>query len=230
MSDLCVAGVPIFQGLARADQEKVARYARPQRFGRGEIVWTPGQPVSKLLVLHTGSLKVVREAANGKQQLLRVASDGDVVGEREFLTGHRPEELVVAMDESQVCSFDHDDLAGLLREFPNVGERMLRTLSDRVHSMERLLAAVTSSDVRARVAAYLLHLAEREQGGSVLTLPMAKYEVAAYLGTTPETLSRRLAALADEGTVALRGRRVVEILEPARLEAAAEPKPGARHS
>lgn len=222
-SDLCVARVPIFRGLTRPEQERVALFARPQLVQAGETVIAPGAPVSRLLVVHSGRLKVGLISAGGQEQILRIAAEGDVVGERAFLTGHPPEEQVVAMQDSRVCVVDHSALDDLVTEHPDIGRRMLRTVSDRLASVERLLAAVTGSDVGARVAAYLLDQPGRvEDGGLVVQLPMAKREVAAYLGTTPETLSRRLARLAEDGVIGLRGRREVLIQDVAALEQVAE--------
>jgi len=124
-----------------------------------------------------------------------------------------------------MCVFDHTDLSALLRDYPDVGLRMLRTLSDRLASVERLLAAITSSDVSARIAAYLLDLpGSIRDGVPTVWLPLAKYEIASYLGTTPETLSRRLAALSASGVIELHGRRDVTILDIDGLERVATPR------
>lgn len=222
--DLCVTRVPIFQGLARRDQLRIAQFARPLFAHRGEAVCTPAQSMSRLLVVHSGQLKVSHVAATGQEQILRTVTIGDVVGERGFLTGHRPSEFVVALEDSQMCVFHHADLTTLLRDYPDISQRMLRTLSDRLSSVERLLTAVTSSDVNARVAAYLLGLPGTVQAGSAtVRLPMAKLEIAAYLGTTPETLSRCLAALSASGIIELHGRRDVTILDIDGLEREATP-------
>jgi CRP/FNR family transcriptional regulator len=88
-----------------------------------------------------------------------------------------------------------------------------------------LLAAITSSDVSARIAAYLLDLPGGIRDGvPTVWLPLAKYEIASYLGTTPETLSRRLAALAASGVIELHGRREVTILDIDGLERVATPR------
>src|SRR5699024_11170808 len=206
-------------------RSRVADFARPILAGKGEIVYGPGQPVSRLLVMNSGQVKISHESTNGQEQILRTVTDGDVVGERAFLTGHRPNDLAVALQDSRMCVFDHSDLAALLREFPVISQRMLRTLSDRLSSVELPLAAITSSDVTARVAAYLLDLPGSMRAGTVtLTLPMAKQEIAAYLGTTPETLSRRLAALSASGLIELDGRRNVVILDIDGLERVATPR------
>lgn len=223
--DLCVTRVPIFQGLTPQEQLRVADFARPVLAKKGEIVYAPGQSASRLLVMHRGQLKVSHAAANGQEQILRTVTDGDVVGERAFLTGHRPNDVAIALEDSRMCVFDHADLAVLLRDYPDISQRMLRTLSDRLSSVERLLAAVTSSDVNARVAAYLLDLpGSIRDGAAMVRLPMAKQEIAAYLGTTPETLSRRLAALSASGIIELHGRRDVTILDIDALEHVATPQ------
>ena len=225
VDDLCVSRVPIFQGLTREEQLRVAEFVRPVHVAKGETVYSPGQSVSRLLVMHSGQLKVSHAAATGQEQILRTVTDGDVVGERAFLTGHLPNDLVVALEDSRMCVFDHTDLSALLRDYPDVGLRMLRTLSDRLASVERLLAAITSSDVSARIAAYLLDLpGSIRDGVPTVWLPLAKYEIASYLGTTPETLSRRLAALSASGVIELHGRRDVTILDIDGLERVATPR------
>ncbi|MCT1802763.1 Crp/Fnr family transcriptional regulator [Kocuria carniphila] len=225
VDDLCVSRVPIFQGLTREEQLRVAEFVRPVHVAKGETVYSPGQSVSRLLVMHSGQLKVSHAAANGQEQVLRTVTDGDVVGERAFLTGHLPNDLVVALEDSRMCVFDHTDLSALLRDYPDVGLRMLRTLSDRLASVERLLAAITSSDVSARIAAYLLDLpGSIRDGVPTVWLPLAKYEIASYLGTTPETLSRRLAALSASDVIELHGRRDVTILDIDGLERVATPR------
>jgi len=222
--DLCVTRVPIFQGLTHDQQLHVAQYVRPLRVEKGEMVYRPGDSMSRLLVMHSGQLKVSYTAASGQEQILRTVTEGDVVGERAFLTGHRQNVFVVALDDSRMCVLDHSDLAALLRDYPDISQRMLRALSDRLSSVERLLAAITSSDVSSRVAAYLLDLpGSMRDGVPTVRLPMAKQEVAAYLGTTPETLSRRLAALAASGVIKLYGRRDVAILDIDALDRAATP-------
>ena len=222
--DLCVTRVPLFQALSHDEQVRVASLARPVTVTRGETLYSPGEELSRLLVVHSGQLKITRSAPNGKEQILRTAAVGDVVGERAFLAGGRAQDRVVALEDSRMCVFRHADLAPLVREHPDIAQAMLRSLSDRLARTERLLAAITSSDAGTRVAAYLASLPRSSSAAkTVVQLPMAKYEVAAHLGTTPETLSRRLAALAAAGVIALRGRREVAILDPVELDSLAEP-------
>ena len=102
-----------------------------------------------------------------------------------------------------------------MRRFPDIGVAMLKTVAFKLSSAERMLAALASADVGARVAAYLLDCPTTwdPTGGATVHLPIAKKDVAAHLGTSPETLSRRLAEFERGGLVAVRGADI-DILDP----------------
>jgi CRP/FNR family transcriptional regulator, anaerobic regulatory protein len=79
-----------------------------------------------------------------------------------------------------------------------------------------MIAAVTGRSVGERLAQQLLHLAD-EAGSARFRLPTSKRDLASYLGTTPETLSRRLGALQRAGVIRLGSQRTVEVLDRVRL-------------
>ena len=200
--DLCVARVPIFQGLTHEQQLQVARVARPTQVERDEIVYAPGALTSQLIVMHTGRVKMSRIGPDGHEQIVRVLGPGDFVGESAFLTGARPDHLARAVDAGSMCVFRHTDLARLVQAHPSIAVRMLQGLSARLDQTERRLASVISTDVSARLAEYLVSLPGRHTvAGLVVTLPLAKKDIASLLDTTPESLSRQLRRLSDSGVI-----------------------------
>ena len=218
----CVAIVPLFQGLSPEEQDEVATHARPIRRMRGEAIHRPGDDVSHLLVVHKGRVKISHLAPNGHEQLLRVLEPGDFIGETAFVTGSRPDDWATALVDVELCSFDHSDLGALVAQYPDIAVRMLHTVTSRLDAAERLIADLTSADVESRLAGYLMGLpANHQDGRLVVRLPLAKKDIASLLGTTPETLSRKLAAFTDAGLITVRGRDVA-ITDPAGLESAAE--------
>jgi len=221
--DLCVTRVPIFRGLGSAEQEAVAALARPLRLARGEHAYVAGAAVGRLLVVHHGRLTLVHRSADGREQVVRVLQEGDFVGEEAFLTGARPDHDAVAAGEVQLCTFAHADLTGLVTRYPGIAVRMLHSVSGRLAQAERMLAAVAGSDVGARVATYLLDqpVGRDAAGRPVVRLDMAKKHIASYLGTTPESFSRALAALTRAGAIRTAGRRDVVLTDVPALEARA---------
>lgn len=211
--------VPLFAGLTREQQAEVATLAEPVTVEAGATFVHAGATQAPLFVVHAGKVKLSRTTADGKHTTLQVIGPGEVGGETWLLTGERPESDVIALDAARMCVFEPDVLDTLVRRFPSVGVAMLRTLATRLHAAERMLAARTLVDVGARLAAYLLDCPTTWSARGVATahLPMAKKDVATFLGTSPETLSRRLKALERGGLVKVRGMDL-DILDPVGLE------------
>lgn len=210
----CVSAVPLFQELTEQDRRRIADLALTRRYARGEQVHRPGDQ-SGLRIVHRGRLKVYRSAESGAEQLLRILFPGDFLGETTLLTGRPVDSWAVALEPSEVCTVGKEQMATVLRDRPEVGVRMLAALSERLDDAEQLLSSVTGASVGRRLAEHLLQLAT-EVGSKRFRLPSTKKDLAAYLGTTPETLSRRLTELQAAGLVRVEGRQV-EILDPQRL-------------
>ncbi|MGO2747062.1 Crp/Fnr family transcriptional regulator [Microbacterium sp.] len=201
--DLCVSRVPLFQGLTYDQQVEVAGVARPTHLDRAEQVYSAGEDVSQLMVVHTGRVKIARTSSDGHEQIIRVLGPGDFIGESAFLTGIRPDHTATALEDAQLCVFDHGDLGRLVEKHTSIGLRMLQGVSRRLGEAEARLAAVISSDVSSRLADYLLALPaqSRSEGHIDVVLPLAKKDIASLLDTTPESLSRQLRALSDAGVI-----------------------------
>ena len=206
--DLCVAKVPLFQGLSHAEQISVAEVATPTSVDAGEQIYAAGSRTSQLLVVHTGTVKVSRIDAEGREQILRVLGPGEFIGESAFLTGQRPDHVATAVEPSSMCVFRHADLGRLVSAHPSIAVRMLQAVSERLTQTEARLASVISGDVSSRLAEYLLSLPGRPgDGGVVVELPLAKKDIASLLDTTPESLSRQLRKLQQTGIARTRGGR-----------------------
>ena len=219
MVDSCVSRVPVFTSLSEQDQHRVEGLARPTHLMVGEAAYSADDELSQLMVLHTGRLKIFRLSADGSEQLIRVLGPGDFTGETSVFTGQRPDDYATALDECRLCVIRHDDLEALIRKHPEIGLRMLATVSERLSDTEHRLNSLTSRDVESRLADYLLGLPSTWRGRvATVTLPLAKKDVASLLDTSPESLSRALKSLAKQGLIVIGAGRSVSITQPGRLE------------
>jgi CRP/FNR family transcriptional regulator len=212
----CVRRVPIFEGLSEADQRRIAETAVTRHFKPQEQVYGAGDRVG-LHIVHRGQLKTYRLTEGGAEQLIRLLFPGDFLGESALFAETPSDHFAVATQPSEVCSVPHAGMRRLLVERPTVAVRMLRTVSERLAAAEDRLSAVTGHSVGERLAQQLLDLGDRA-GSARFRLPTSKRELASYLGTTPETLSRRLGSLQRAGVVRLGPHREVEILDRSRLQ------------
>lgn len=207
----CVSLVPLFEHLSVEDRTRIAEIAVTRHFVRGEQIHRPGER-SGLRIVHSGRVKVLRISDTGVEQLLRIVSPGDFLGEAAVFTDRPVDSWAMALDDAEVCTIGGDGIDRVVREHPEIAVRLLASLSDRLEDTERRLASVTGASVGRRLADHLLELAE-ESGSGRFRLESTKSDLASYLGTTAETLSRRLGAMQDAGLIRLGPRGVVEVVD-----------------
>lgn len=219
MADNCVSRVPVFAGLSAHDQRQVAELAHPTHLKARESAYSADDHLSQLMVLHTGRVKIFRLSADGSEQIVRLLGPGEFTGETSVFTGQRPDDHATALDDSQLCVFRHDDLKALIRQHPEIGLRMLATVSERLSDTEGRLNSLTSRDVESRLANYLLGLPSTWRGRvATVSLPLTKKDVASLLDTSPESLSRALSSLAGRGLIVIGAGRSVSIMQPDLLQ------------
>lgn len=211
--------VPIFSQLAPAEIHEIASTARHRSAARNEQLYGAGELNPYLLIIHRGRVKIHRSLESGHEQLIRVLGPGDFTGEAAFIAGGPMDHFATALEESEICVLHRDDVRRHLLKYPAITYKMLEAISGRLDRAEHMVSSLTGDDVEHRIAAYLIQLLEDAgsvdgAGGAVsLTLPISKKDLASYLGTTPETVSRKLARFEDAGWIRMHGRRSIAVLD-----------------
>jgi len=212
---LCVRFVPLFNHLKIEDQRRINSLVHRTTYQKGETVFSP-KDEPQLVIVARGSLKVYQLSVNGKEQLLRIVEPGSYEGEN-FLFGVENQHLFAeALEETRVCALKQDDFQGLLLDYPQLSLKFLTINAQKNTQMQEQTQFLTMEKVEERLAAYLLDLYKASQHKQV-KIPMKLKELAAFLGTTPETVSRKLKYLQELGLIR-RNKKEIEILDLAALE------------
>jgi CRP-like cAMP-binding protein len=75
----------LWNGLSPEERQQVAKLCPDRRFGRGKVIFAPGDPPDGLYVLTSGLVALSHLSQDGQESILRVFGPGDVFGEL-FLT------------------------------------------------------------------------------------------------------------------------------------------------
>ncbi|WP_423190251.1 Crp/Fnr family transcriptional regulator [Alkalibacterium sp. f15] len=193
----CVSHVPIFNHLNADQMDEIMKTVQSQSFKKGDLVYRAGETSDVLTIVNKGSLRIYRLSESGKEQLVRVLKPGEFTGELALFNETVHENFAEAMEPTSVCQITRSALQELLVNYPSISIKILQKLSTRVDQSERQATRFTTESTEQRLASYLVDLLEPDNQSDVVTLPLSKKNLASYIGTTPETVSRKLKELEE---------------------------------
>jgi CRP/FNR family transcriptional regulator, anaerobic regulatory protein len=217
--NLCVAGVPIFNHLSNREMLEIAETSRTKIYRKGEFMFQPGDPSGNLLIIHKGRVKMYRVSESGKEQLLRILEPGDFIGDLSLFTNETSDNYAEAMINTEICTIHRTDMQQFLITHPLISIKILEEISKRLNEAEKTIERLSLQDAEKRIASYMVELVKTTVGEDVVTvplnilLPMSKKDLASYIGTTKETLSRRLSSFQEYGWISLTGQRNITIID-----------------
>lgn len=212
----CVSSVPIFNHLKEEQLQDVMQVVKSVRYKRGEILFHAGDESDSLYIVNRGHVKIYRLSDLGREQLVRLLYPGDFTGELALFKATVLENFAEAVEDSQICVIKRDDLQQLLVKYPTISIKVLNEFANRLANSEKQSASFVSEKVETRIALYLKEQKENQENHT-FELPMSKKDLASFLGTTPETLSRRLTDFETSGAIQQNGQRNITIVDEAQL-------------
>jgi CRP-like cAMP-binding protein len=110
---------------------------------------------------------------------------------------------------------------GLVTDNPSLALNLLAIMSKKLRQFATQIENLSLKEIPARLASYLIYLAEEQGSADAVTLNVSKGQLASLLGTIPETLSRIFAKLSGQNLIRVEGPRIL-LLDPGGIEDLAE--------
>jgi len=146
---------------------------------------------------------------DGREQILRFAGPGDMVGYASMVSGQPYTSNCIAVEESAICFVPSETLFRMVRENPHLAIRIMQSLSHELEDAERRVVEIAQKSVRERVAEALLILKETfgvDQDGETLNSRLTRDEIASIVGTAPESVIRTLSEFKTDKLIETDGR------------------------
>ena len=203
--------VNLFSGLSEEQLEKLARIAVPKKFACAEQIFVSGENARGFYSIEHGKVKIYRESLSGKEQIIHIFTAGEIFGEVPVFQGSSYPASAITLKESTLLYFSRERFERIIKEDPELAMGMLALLSGRLRQMVNQVAALSLEEVPGRLATYLL-LLRSTQNSDKLALDLPKGQIAAYLGTIQETLSRVFKKMSQQGLIKV-SHRTIEIID-----------------
>lgn len=206
----CVQLVPIFQELATDQLDTIESIVRHHHFLPGETIFSADDQLDQLMIVASGQVKVYQLATNGREQLLYLLQTGDIDGEAALFENQHRTSFGEALVPTDVCSIRREDFQNLMRQYPSISINVLNVFGKRLSQLERQTTSTATESVEARLATYLTETAASLKTDT-FKLPLKKKDLATFLGTTPETISRKLTKFEQHGLITQTTGKMVKI-------------------
>lgn len=200
---------------ARAFLAGASQVLRP---AAGDVLFRQGDPCLGVYVVGAGLIRVFKLAPSGKEHVLHLAGPGGTFAEAAVMGGFPCPANAEATEESVLCVIPAESFRKLLQDDHQACIGLLAGMSVWLHQVIDLLEDVVLRDAAGRVSRHLLALAGAD--GHV-RLPAARKMLANQLNLTPETLSRTLRRLDEDGCIQS-DREFILVRDRERLSAVAE--------
>ncbi|WP_186579927.1 Crp/Fnr family transcriptional regulator [Aquibacillus kalidii] len=209
----CISLVPIFNHLEVEQMDEIMKTVQAASFKKGEIIYQAEDPSDSLYIVNQGKIRIYRLSDSGKEQLVRILNPGDFTGEHALFSESMHESYAEAMVDTSVCVIRRLDLQDFLLKYPSISLKILEEFASRLKQSEKQTAQFATEKVETRIALFLAECYDQEKSSTgTFILPMSKKDLASYLGTTPETISRKLADLEEQGYIKRKTNKRIEVL------------------
>lgn len=187
----CISLVPIFNHLEDEQMAEIMKTVQSLSYKKGEMIYRAGEESSSLYIVSRGKIKIYRITDTGKEIVLRILNQGDFMGEHALFTQSTYEDYAEAIEDTNVCVIQRSDLQQFLLKYPTISIKILSEFSNRLLNTEKQTTQFATEKVETRIALYLVECSKQNENLE-FELPISKKDMASFLGTTPETISRKL--------------------------------------
>jgi len=197
----------LFANLDASEIEKLLTYSRVERYPAGHEVFAKGSSGNSIMMMLRGSVRISSISLGGKEIVLNIISVGEFFGEIAVLDGGERSSDANAMTDCELLVLNRRDLMPFLENHAGICLMLIKILCQRLRRTSEQVEDVLFRHLEGRIAKALLQLAERAGrrgvGGRVLELRLSQSELGNIVGSSRESVNKRLQAWHKAGLIDL---------------------------
>lgn len=202
--------LPYFNQLDRVRLEALAAACLRRHFDSGESIFTEGDPSAGMWIIEQGSAKIYKINPGGEEHILHLLGPGNTFNDIAAFDGGPNPANAAALSDVIVWLLPSAALSALLHADSALAGRVIALLAGRVRRLVQQIEDLALYSVTIRLARFLL----KQSDDPALSGPgVTRAAIAAHLATTPESVSRSLRALEENGAIRFDRHRIVIVDE-----------------
>lgn len=192
------------------------RYERhPKRsYKKNEFIYFADDKADHVFFIDSGAVKIGSYTAEGEELIHAVLHPGELFGEMAIYGEERRTSFAQAMEKTEVCVLERNEVASLMRDINGFQIFLHRLMGERIIYTQKRLASLLFKDARTRIAEYIMEQSNRygkklADGAIQLRNYLTHQEIASYTGTSRQTVTTVLNGLREEGFIDFDRKRII---------------------
>ena len=213
----------VFNSLESEELKDMSMHKSCSTFKKGQFVFTENGIPSGLFCVNSGKIKISTIGFGGKEQILRLANAGDVIGYRALISNERYTSSATALEDASICIIDKAYFLNTMETSPKLMFALMKKMSKDLKEAENHIVSLSQKNVRERMAEALLFLKATygfEDDQKTLNVTLSREEIADYVGTSTESCIRLLSEFNQDKIIAINGKKISIINLPLLIQTA----------
>lgn len=186
---------------------------------KGEVIFDEGEKLNGVYCVRGGVSKLSKLSPNGKDQIVKLASKGEVLGERSVIAEEYSNLSATAVSDMEVCFIPKEAIVSTLHKNPDFTFEVLRHMAHDLREADDVIVNMSQKSVKQRIAEALLYLKNNfgEDAEGYLALVLSREDIANVVGTATESCIRILSEFRKKGLIRTSGKRMA-VVDPRKLQ------------
>ena len=202
----------LFSRLPDEEIDAILAHAVIERFRAGTLIGAKGDPGSSMMAVLVGQVVISVLSVEGKQVVLNMIHEGEIVGEIALLDGKERSADMTASTNCELLVIERRSFLPLL-DRPALTRELLRVLCEKVRRTSEQVEDVLFLDVEARIAKALLRLMQNRNAtpkpGARVVLRISQRDLGNLVGVSRESVNKQLQAWRRSGIIDLENGAIV---------------------
>lgn len=160
--------------------------------------------------IRNGVSKLSKINDNGKDQIVKIASKGELMGQRSVISEETTNLSSVALNDMEVCFIPKSEITDRIQDNPAFTQAILKHMAQELKMADDFIVNMAQKTVNQRLAEVLLYLSTTfgADDEGYLALILSRADIADVVGTATELCIRTLAKFKKQGLIETKGKRI----------------------
>lgn len=205
------------RAMSKEELKKVSDSKTTKIVKKGEVIFQEGEKLNGVYCVRSGVSKLSKLSANGKDQIVKLATKGQVLGQRCVISEEVSNLSARAVDDMEVCFIPKDDVVHTLNTNPNFAVEVLRHMAHDLKEADDVIVNMSQKTVKQRVAEAFLYMKNNfgVDNEGFLELTLSREDIASVVGTATESCIRIISEFKKKKYIKTSGKQIGIINEKA---------------